>query len=225
MRWTFKSSSTRRTLYLAIVRPALGYATQVWAPQTIDLIRRIERVQRRASKFILDLPFLCEESYRDRLLSIDILPICYWHEFLDLVFFFKATNDTVCVSHDVLPERIAPTRVTRASASNAKSFTPKKCRTCTHQHSFFVRTSRSWNALPLQLRYEHVTLNQFKLLLSSYYKDALISRFDIEDPRTRKSVCLKCNTPRNLSEPISCCPLHVYYFIRVFTTLLILGPQ
>ena len=81
-------SSTRRTLYLAIVGPALGYANQVWAPQTIDLIRRIERVQRRPSKFILDLPFLCEESYRDRFLSIDILPICYWHEFLDLVFFF-----------------------------------------------------------------------------------------------------------------------------------------
>ena len=34
-----QSSSTRRTLYLAIVRPALGYATQVWSPQTIDLIR------------------------------------------------------------------------------------------------------------------------------------------------------------------------------------------
>ena len=31
------------------------------------------------------------------------------------------------------------------------------------------------------------------------------SRFDIEDPRTWKSVCLKCNMPRNLLEPISCC--------------------
>ena len=29
---------------------------------------------------------------------------------------------------------------------------------------------------------KHVTLNQFKSLLSSYYKDALISRFDIEEP-------------------------------------------
>ena len=143
--------------------------------------------------------------YRGRLLSIDILPICYWHELLDLVFIFKATTDIVCVSHDVLPERIVPTRVTRASASTAKSFRPKKCRTSTYQHSFFVRTSRIWNALPLQLRYEHVTLNQLKSLLSSYYKDALISRFDIEDPRTWKSVCLKCDTLRNLSEPISCC--------------------
>ena len=178
---------------------------QVWSPQTIDLIRRIESVQRRTSKSILDLPFLCEENYRGKLLSIDILPICYWLEFLDLIFFFKATNGIVCVSHDVLPERIVPTRVSRASASNAKSYRPKKCRTSTYQHSFFLRTSRIWNALPLQLRYERVTLNQFKSLLFSYYKDALISRFDIENPRTWKSVCLKCNKPHNLSEPISCC--------------------
>ena len=173
------SSSTRRTLYLAIVRPALRYATQVWSPQTIDVIRRFERVQWRASKFISDLPFLCEETYRDRFLSIDILPICYWHEFLHMVFFFKATNGIVCVSHNVLPERIVPTRVTRASTSNAKSFRPKKYRTSTYQHSFFVRTSRTWNTLPLKLRYEQVTLNRCKSLLSSYYKDALISRFDI----------------------------------------------
>ena len=120
-------------------------------------------------------------------MSTDILPICYWHEFLDLAFLFKATNGIVCVSHDVLPESIVPTRVTRANASKVKSFRPKKCRTSTYQHSFFVRTSLIWNALPLQLRYEHVTLNQFKSLLSSHYKDALTSRFDIEDPRTWKS--------------------------------------
>ena len=38
-----QSSSIRKTLYLAIVRPALGYATQVWSPQTMDLIRHRTR--------------------------------------------------------------------------------------------------------------------------------------------------------------------------------------
>ena len=45
----------RRTLYLSIVRSTLGYATQVWSPQSIDLITRTERIQRRATKFILKL--------------------------------------------------------------------------------------------------------------------------------------------------------------------------
>ena len=55
----------RRALYLAVVRPALGYATQVWSPQLVELINRVERVQRRASKFILGLPFMCDLSYKD----------------------------------------------------------------------------------------------------------------------------------------------------------------
>jgi hypothetical protein len=38
---------------MAIVRAALGYATQVWSPQSIKLVKKTERVQRRASNFIL----------------------------------------------------------------------------------------------------------------------------------------------------------------------------
>ena len=56
-----KNLSTRRTLYLAVVRPTFGYATQVWSPQSIDLIpvKRTERIQRRAAKFMLNLPYMC----------------------------------------------------------------------------------------------------------------------------------------------------------------------
>ena len=50
-----KTISVRRTLYLTLVRFHLVYASQVWAPQSVDLIKRTEHVQRRASKYILDL--------------------------------------------------------------------------------------------------------------------------------------------------------------------------
>lgn len=40
----------RRTLYLAIVRSVLGYSTQVWSPQSIELIKKNERIQRRGTK-------------------------------------------------------------------------------------------------------------------------------------------------------------------------------
>jgi hypothetical protein len=53
----------RRSLYLALVRPALGYATQVWSPQSVELVKRTERIQRRATKYILRLPSICETSY------------------------------------------------------------------------------------------------------------------------------------------------------------------
>ena len=43
-----ESITVRRSAYLTLVRFHLHYATQVWTPQSIDLIRKLERVQRRA---------------------------------------------------------------------------------------------------------------------------------------------------------------------------------
>ena len=37
-----KSVSARRSLYLALVRSHLGYGTQIWAPETSLLIKRLE---------------------------------------------------------------------------------------------------------------------------------------------------------------------------------------
>ena len=52
-----------RTLHLPLVSPHLVYATQIWAPQSIELIVRLERIQRRATKFILKLPYSPIISY------------------------------------------------------------------------------------------------------------------------------------------------------------------
>ena len=84
--WFIHSIPVRRTLYL----------TQVWAPQgRIELISKLESTQRRATKFILCLPFLPNISYKERLMSVNLLPVCYWHELLDLVYFYKATHNMI----------------------------------------------------------------------------------------------------------------------------------
>ena len=100
------SSKTRHMLYLSVIHPVLGYVTQVWCLQNIGLITRTERVQRRATKFILNLPFMCKESCRDRLIRLELIPLSYWHEYMDLLFFFKAINGLVDVTDDVLPKPI-----------------------------------------------------------------------------------------------------------------------
>ena len=84
----------RRTLYLALVRPHLRYATQIWAAhvQSTELIVKPERIQRRATKFILKLPYSSNISYKSRLQTLNLIPICYWHELLDLTSFFKLTH-------------------------------------------------------------------------------------------------------------------------------------
>ena len=69
----------KRSLYLTLVRPFLGYATQIWAPQSAKLIQHLERIQRRATKYILNLPFSTSVEYTTRLKTLNLLPICYWH--------------------------------------------------------------------------------------------------------------------------------------------------
>ena len=79
----------RKFLYLSLVRSNLEYCSQMWAPQAANLILNIERIQRRATKFILSLAYRSEVGYEQRLLKIGLLPLSYWHEFLDLVYVFK----------------------------------------------------------------------------------------------------------------------------------------
>ena len=48
------SSSTKKTLYATMVRSHLIYCSLVWRPRFIKDIQLLERVQRRATKYILN---------------------------------------------------------------------------------------------------------------------------------------------------------------------------
>ena len=122
-----KSVTVRRLAYLTLVRSHISCATQVWTPQSIDLIRKLERIQRRTTKYILGLPFICDQTYRDRPMNLNLLPISYWHEFLDMIFFFKVVTGTVRVSPTVLPQ-VLVTRTTRSNSNcNLAHFISREC--------------------------------------------------------------------------------------------------
>ena len=190
---------TRRTLYLSIVRPVLGYPSQIWCPQSIGLVKRAERAKRRASKFMLNLLFLCDVSYRERLIALDLMPLSYWHEYMDLVFFkknIKAIKGMVNISQDVLPKPLIPMRITRSSSSNCLSFHPQKCRTNTFQRSYFSRVKRVWNCLQTDLRQPNTLLSTFERLLREYYSKALgpvVSKaFSLNGGYVEKTAFLHC---------------------------------
>ena len=171
-RFIFRTE-VRRTLYLALVRPHLGYATQIWAPQSIELIVKLECIQRRATKFILKLPYSSNISYTSRLETLNLILICCWHELLDLTNFFKLTHGLVNVNVSVLPEVRKYGRRTRSSNSNVNKYITKKCKTSSYQKSFLIRTSRIWNCLADELDLSSSTLASFKSVIFNYYKSAL----------------------------------------------------
>jgi hypothetical protein len=92
-----------QAVYLQLVRSNFGYASQVWCPQSIKLIEDIEKVQRRATKYILNLGFTTNVSYITRLHQLELLPITYWHEYLDMVllnhYYLKHHRISLFYSH------------------------------------------------------------------------------------------------------------------------------
>ena len=159
----------------------------MWAPQSIELVCKMERIQRRASKYILNLPFHCQQSYKDSLCK-NLLLLTYWHEYLDVVFLFKAVTAGQGENNPtVTPPIGAPTRTTRYTSNlDITLFLIRSCKR-TFQRSFFNRTGRIWNALAADLG------------LSVACSD------DPDDPCSFKSLCLSCNTAHNLGLNITCC--------------------
>ena len=197
-------TETHHTLYLSIIQCHLGYATQVRSPQSIGLLKRVENVQRRATKLILKLPFHCDVTYKTCPHLRNLLPISYWHEFLDIVFFYKAVHNLVFIDKEAPPATRWSMRSIKSSSSNAITYIPKRSRIVTYQRSFFIRACRTWNVLPAELRTSHISLASFKHLPFQYYNKAL-DLYDVDDIRTWRTICPRCNIARTLLCPPTCC--------------------
>jgi hypothetical protein len=84
----------QQTLYHAFVKSQLCYATEVWSPATAKLQMTLERVQRRATRWILKTN-VGEMPYEDRLTTLNQLPLVYYRELRDLVFWFINLSSVV----------------------------------------------------------------------------------------------------------------------------------
>ena len=66
----------RRTLYLCLVKSQMCYATEIWSPSQSTFKINLERIQRRATRWILKVK-IGEISYKDRLWALNLLPLRY----------------------------------------------------------------------------------------------------------------------------------------------------
>ena len=84
-------------------------------------------------------------------------PISYWHEFLDMIFFFKVVTGTVRVSPSVVLPQVLVTRTTRSNSNrNFSHFISRKCNTVTFQRSFLIEPPES--GTPSQMNFNcHTT--------------------------------------------------------------------
>ena len=95
-------------------------------------------------------PFICDTEYRDRLLATSLLPLSYWHEYLDVVFFYKANHDIFNIDKKILPfPQPQGQRQTRSFNPNSHKYKIPTYKTSTYEKSYKIRTSRIWNTLYL----------------------------------------------------------------------------
>ena len=69
----FFDMQTRRLLYLSFVRVQVGHASEVWSPQAINDIIKVESLQRSATKFILHVNWDDDIPYHDPLVKSNLL--------------------------------------------------------------------------------------------------------------------------------------------------------
>ena len=85
----------KKACYIAMVRSIIEYASPVWSPTYKYLIIATERIQRRATNYILKnakRPNPLHINYKERLLQLKLLPLTYRREIIDLQTFLKIWN-------------------------------------------------------------------------------------------------------------------------------------
>ena len=182
LRRSFKTNNiqAKKQLYISLVRSQLLYCSQLWRPQLIRDIQNLERIQRRATKYILNNYDL---SYRQRLEQLHMLPLMYIYELNDLMFLIKTLKFPS--SHFDISQYIQfVNHSTRAASAHKLSH---HSATSSYHNSYFKRIIRLWNSMPvLDLT---LSLDSIKIQLIKYLWTNFTVNFISDSPCTFHLLC------------------------------------
>ena len=176
------SIQTKKKLYISLVRSRLIYSSQLWNPYLIKDIVILERIQRRATKFILND---YSSNYKSRLLNLNILPLMYQFDYYDILFFIKhikyPTDNFNIFNHVTFSH--GSTRSSSHSKLHHKYSASNLLR-----NSYFCRLPKIWNSLPpIDLNQSFTSIRSF--VIGTFW-DHFTANFDPENPCTFHFTCL-----------------------------------
>ena len=156
---------TYKSLYIALVRSHLEYASEIWNPKSSSLVKLIEGVQRRATRLLLP-----ELDYTMRLESLSLLPLVYRREVKDLTTFYKMKCGLYKCSFESF--------ICFCSDKRLRSFSEGKlklgqCRTELYKQTFYNRIPHLWNNLPRFLRLSKYSPRTFTKHCNEFYQSKI----------------------------------------------------
>ena len=167
----------KRTFYLALIRSLFEHCSVIWRPISPNQISKFELIQKRAIKWIGGRQFdhwSCEELY-EKEKEFDILPVKLKFLLNDLILFYKIVNFLVPIRLPdefilIDPREVRYTRSTHKILSQDDKSTYKcSIKPCkaVYENSYFYRTVKIWNKLPICIR-QLPSLSYFKSDLTKF---------------------------------------------------------
>ena len=87
-----RDKCTMLTLLKAVVRPVLEYACQLWSPGTVNLITKLEKMQRSFTKYIFNM---YELTYENRLKDLNLYSIQRRRDRYQIIYVWKILKKKV----------------------------------------------------------------------------------------------------------------------------------
>jgi hypothetical protein len=121
-----------------------------------------------------------QQEYKDRLVTLDLLPLCYDRELKYLIFFYKASRGYIDID---ISNFVSFVNNGRTRSSHLRILKRPYCRTNTFQSSYFKRIVKLWNKTILVAPPRNLSsLLLFKWSINDLFKLELNITFDLSIP-------------------------------------------
>ena len=156
-----KDVQLKYVAYSSLVRPHLEYAVPVWDPYTKKNIDKLEIIQRRAARYVLDR-YHYSASVTEMLNELGWKSLEKRRKYMRLIMMYKIANSLVAIN---VTNYLKPC-LRQNRNYNDFAFILPRTGPDYFNYSFFPRTIKDWNVLPNHV-VKALTMDPFKTLLST----------------------------------------------------------